>query len=43
MANGMTKNSTDTSKCEWRFSVLSDYLMTLYPGSFVVFERYNGI
>jgi hypothetical protein len=44
MANGISKNSTVTSKCEWRLSVLPDYLRTFYhPVSFVVLERCNGI
>jgi hypothetical protein len=42
MTNDMSKNSTVTSKREWRLSVLPDYLRALHhPVSFVVLERCN--
>jgi hypothetical protein len=43
MTNGMPKNSTITSKREWRLSMLPDYLRALHhPVYFVVLERCNG-
>jgi hypothetical protein len=33
MANGMPKNSTVRRKCEWRLSMLPDYLRTLLEGN----------